>query len=294
MPYTKQNWENDEEGGTPITASALDHIETGIDDATDLAELTATQMPLQIAAALEDANEYTDSQIPLITTPDEISGLAGWWRPEELAGMADGDSLTTWNDASGNNRHLTQATSGKRPVVKDKAILFGGRRCVRFAGTDDTLAKTDVTGLATLTGFTSVIVAKINLVTGNHEAMHFDNGAGITMMRNKWESSSWQCEVGGTTTLAVDTYRGAGIRMFTWSGSDVAHFAGKSCTSDAAIGAFSPTVTRIFMGSYRDSSNWFTGDIAESIIYNKALSNSEREGLVHHLAQKYGLAVATV
>lgn len=49
---------------------------------------------------------------------------------------ADGDPVGAWDDKSGNGNHLTQATSGRRPLYKTS----GGLHWLQFDGIDDSLA----------------------------------------------------------------------------------------------------------------------------------------------------------
>ena len=44
------------------------------------------------------------------------NGLIGWYRADTLAALADGDTVATWADQSGNGADLTQATAGNRPT----------------------------------------------------------------------------------------------------------------------------------------------------------------------------------
>jgi hypothetical protein len=48
---------------------------------------------------------------------------------------ADGDPVTTWQDQSGNARHLTAPTRAKRPTLK--LAIQNGLPCVLFDGVDD-------------------------------------------------------------------------------------------------------------------------------------------------------------
>lgn len=51
---------------------------------------------------------------------------------------ADGSSITTWTDQSGEGNDFTQATSGERPTVLVDAGI-NNQKCVNFDGTDDSL-----------------------------------------------------------------------------------------------------------------------------------------------------------
>ena len=44
MAYQKQNWKNGSQGGTPITAHSLNHIEDGIEAASNDIEMIKTEI----------------------------------------------------------------------------------------------------------------------------------------------------------------------------------------------------------------------------------------------------------
>jgi hypothetical protein len=225
--------------------------------------------------------------------PDTVSGLAAWYKADAITGKVNGDPISQWDDSSGNARHLTQATSGKQPTYVTTTSLFNGLPCVRFAGTDDTLANTSVTGMATMSGITVVVVDRL-AASADQDVMHLDNTAGVNVVRSTYELTGWGGEAGGSNvqgTLTGQAGRGTGIRTTHYDGSTVTVLQGTSALGRlAATGTV--TTTRIFMGSYRDGANYMTGDVAEVCVYNKALSAAERATVVKGLAYKYQIGIA--
>jgi PKD repeat protein len=67
--------------------------------------------------------------------PGSIPGLMLWLRADGLTGLADGDPVTTWPDASGACNHATQATASKRPSLR--AAQVAGLPAVSFDAADD-------------------------------------------------------------------------------------------------------------------------------------------------------------
>jgi hypothetical protein len=69
-PYYTGGWQSGEEGGTPITPDALNHMEEGIEDANDL-DATPTQgstKPVQ-SGGVYNAIEQSTASMPLIYKP---------------------------------------------------------------------------------------------------------------------------------------------------------------------------------------------------------------------------------
>lgn len=66
-----------------------------------------------------------------------------WFKASAITGLSDGDAVATWEDDSGNNYDLTQATAGNRPIYKTN--VFGTGPAVRFDGVNDFLATSTLT-----------------------------------------------------------------------------------------------------------------------------------------------------
>ena len=67
--------------------------------------------------------------------PGSIPGLSLWLRADGLSGLADGDPVGEWPDASGGCNHATQATSSKRPLYREGQV--NGMPAVSFDAADD-------------------------------------------------------------------------------------------------------------------------------------------------------------
>lgn len=75
--YNTQAWQDDAAGGTPITAAALNHMETGIDDAHTLvgqAQATADDASTKADNALVSGNVTVDSTGLVVVTSGNVQG----------------------------------------------------------------------------------------------------------------------------------------------------------------------------------------------------------------------------
>jgi hypothetical protein len=68
-------------------------------------------------------------------SPGSLANLQLWFDAMTIKNLADGAAVSQWNDLSGNNRHLAQATGGNQPIWKEKGL--NGLPCVRFDGSND-------------------------------------------------------------------------------------------------------------------------------------------------------------
>jgi len=86
-------------------------------------------------------------------------GLTVWARlkASDMVAVGDGNTLSQWDDGSGNTRHATQATSARRPFFRSAASgLVGNTAAVEFIG-DDT--NPDNMGLPSMAALTSGFIA---------------------------------------------------------------------------------------------------------------------------------------
>ncbi|HJR54448.1 MAG TPA: S8 family serine peptidase [Gemmatimonadota bacterium] len=67
--------------------------------------------------------------------PGAIPGLMLWLRADGLTGLAEGDPVGTWPDASGSCNHATQASASKRPTFRVAQVA--GLPAVSFDAADD-------------------------------------------------------------------------------------------------------------------------------------------------------------
>ena len=83
---------------------------------------------LNQAIATEAAAQSKKCRVPSVDLP---SGLALWFRAEDLSGLADGDPVSSWTSAAGTSV-ATQGTGSAQPTKRTQ----DGRTLVRFDGTD--------------------------------------------------------------------------------------------------------------------------------------------------------------
>lgn len=70
-------------------------------------------------------------------SPANLPGLLLWLDAGRITGLNDGDSVSQWNDVSGNANHWAQATISKQPTYETNEL--NGGPIVRFDGVDDVL-----------------------------------------------------------------------------------------------------------------------------------------------------------
>ena len=206
---------------------------------------------------------------------------------------ADG-GIARWQDKSGNARHVTQATSGNRPLRK--TLIQNGRDVVRFDGTNDLLESTFTaygtswcvlvvakqTNSATVT---AMFIACTSKSSGSPLNPMFSNNGGVFYAECRDNAgnnpygqiaspanNTWTL-YGGTRSSSVLTVYKDGT-----AGTQVSATAGTTTTTVTTVGARYPGTT--------SPSGFLNGDIAEIVV----CSSSDRVITEGYLAHKWGLA----
>ncbi len=231
--------------------------------------------------------------------PELISGLVAWYAADAIA-LNDGDPVGTWEDSSVNNNDATQATAANKPTYKTN--ILNGLPVVRFDGTNDYLA---ANGLGTLISgadkpFTVVILFR---AASGADVYSWGNSGNtvpfLTMRISSDKPTSWKRDDAGSGTQKIPTdgasttYR---IVSHRHTGTAVSLYVNGVATSVLATADdLGTTTTNIFtLGAFGRTtfSGFMNGDIAEAIIYNRALTDSERRQLERYLGAKWGISVA--
>jgi hypothetical protein len=224
-------------------------------------------------------------------------GLSAWFKAD-LGTVVEGGRVAQWQDQSGHGRHALQPLPASRPTLAGNTL--NGKPVVRFDGTAQMLSfECPLNGLGGLTIFMVASAAKD--MKGNElgysSALHWEEFGpwGGVYLGPQQTSVAWRFGTGqfgnqpywerpsAGWTLAVARKDGARDELFiqgalVQSSKDklpsIAH------TSDAAtIGAGSQG---------RPPVKFFAGDVAEIIVFSRALSEAERDAIERYLRAKYG------
>jgi hypothetical protein len=222
----------------------------------------------------------------VVFSPDDIAGLVGWWKADSLS-LSDNDAITTWPDSSGNGNTFAGAIG---PTYK--TAIQNGLPVARFDGVDDVL-KTAALGWSNLTVF---IVVK---ATADPAAVQNDTGL-------------WRMSQGASTHYPFTdgvVYDGAGsdarktvgnlasslaaFRLYgvlSTAGEWTAYLDGVEVFTTGTNTVANPTGSApdMWLG-HNDLGNPFEGDIGEMLVYDAALSDTDREAVETYLADKWGL-----
>ena len=225
------------------------------------------------------------------------SGVVTWFKADALAGLADGAAICSWPDSSGRENHAKAGKPGACPTYATVAV--GGKSAVRFdAGRNTQL----IFNRPVQDDFTILVVFRSTKGEGNGAGWW--DGAGLV-----------DGEVGGDvedfgTSLAADgrvlagtgkpdTQRISkpgqadgkphliGFTRMKASGTITLYVDGEAIGGNPAGTASLTAPSRLVIGSLQENRLYYTGDIAEVILYDRVLSDADRQAVEGALRGKY-------
>lgn len=218
-----------------------------------------------------------------VVTPTDLSGLKLW--------LSDtGSSAGTWPDLSGLANDAAQATAGSQPSIVTGVL--NGKQVRRFDGVDDFMA---FTASIPLSSFTFIAVIKCpgfashfdtQFITGNiSDASLQLNATGSGAMLHK----AFEVEIVASGAISNSTWH---IISATYNNPNGTIFIDGVLNATAASAQTFNNSTWIGRGAF--GTHAFYGDMAEFVIYNRALADSsaERRALEDFFGNKYGIVVS--
>ena len=208
--------------------------------------------------------------------PEMLSGLRMWLR-SDVGVETTGGKVTRWRDQSPNGHDAVQASSAAEPTLTSDAAR--GFPVMRFDGNDYmpltsliTTGRTVVMALRNSSG--GGYCAPLGTTTGNT----YTSGWGRQIWHSSWDPAS---VVNGETWLngvAVDGM----VRMYPAANE------GLAVLTSIATAAVPTEHVGAGFGGGSSPGNFWQGDIAEVLIYDRALSGMERHQVEEYLMRKYG------
>jgi hypothetical protein len=225
-----------------------------------------------------------------------MTGLRTWLRADVNGTTAtDGAAVTTWADQSGNGFVF----QGPNPPIYKTGIL-NGKPVVRFDGVNDTLnvVWTGTPIMALASPYTIFTVVRIATVPAADKDIVVFSDAGQLwsgiIRRNATEWAHYNRESSANSKAVLDTVAVAAgevaLLAYDWDGVNVHLWRnGTLKATTAAGGGRYGGVGETWLGSFCNTANFLDGDIAEVLMYNVALSATDRQKTEAYLKGKYGI-----
>ncbi len=238
-----------------------------------------------------------------VTSPEpnplpDLAHLRLWLRGDR--GVTEtGGAVSAWNDQSGSFNNATQTIANQRPTLVPNAI--NGKPALRFDGANDSLAVAHAASLAITGDISSFFVVKyddfasFNAVWGKTQGnqpastdFYTAPGSGIPrVFRGNGLGPN-----GVVAAASASTAGRYAIVGFDMAGTTLRHYLNGVANGDGQINApLGDTGAPLWVGTRGDQFTRMKGDIAELIIYDSALSDTDRGTLFAYLASRYGIII---
>lgn len=285
-PWTQTDWS----GGSGQT---LWSDNTKFDSSSNL-DLSASGQ-----ASLELNNHFTNAGFESNLSgwitgaqPDSIADLQLWLKADAITGLDDGDQLTTWEDSSSNGYDATQTTADKKPTYKTN--IMNEKPVIRGDGINDRLGlPSAVRTILNSKNYTYFVVFDV-LTPGTHRGIfgNYHNSDRAVSLRLE-SISSWEVRDKNTVTGSygsdpiIVTGGADGITLEAWL---------NGASQGTAVPANSGILGETSIFDLVDSGGTTTlvganADIAEIILYDSLLLDTDRSDLEYYLANKWGTAI---
>jgi hypothetical protein len=244
---------------------------------------TSTPLTVTVAGAGPTSNPVT-------------AGVQLWVSADTGTTRGAGDKVVQWTDQSGNVNTAAQPDENLAPTLVPNVL--NGHAVVRFDGVDDVLDVADSDSISITNDISSFFVLLFDNFdnyrsiwgkTLANQPAATDLYAGInsgtpTFFRGNGSGSA---SANGARPYPTNTYIFAGVQQ---AGTAVSHFLNGAPNGGGTITAVrEDRDTPLKIGSRADGVTRMKGDLAELLIYDRALSAAERTSLQRYLAEKYAL-----
>ncbi|MCL4201823.1 MAG: hypothetical protein KJ000_04970 [Pirellulaceae bacterium] len=236
---------------------------------------------------LDDPQPTFTEQDLAASPPRKFDGLALWLDAADRATLQLDDSsrVMAWSDKSDGRFQASADNADSRPRYADAGL--GDHPVVRFAGRAN-LSLPRTTEPLNLGGqYTVLYIAR------GGEGSLLSKGTGDSSGSFAWMRGAAGLQIGGDSfAVRGDTGREARVRVVRADQDGIGWFIDGHDHRIEAAGDYELRTNRVLrLGcvarSSTDLQQFFQGDLAELLIYNRALDDAERKTLEDYLAEKW-------
>ncbi len=225
-------------------------------------------------------------------TPDQIAGLSLWLKADSGVVLTSG-GVSQWLDASGNNNNAVQNTdSSYRPTLNPSVPELNGYPAVHFDGIDDLLNGTTMSGLGNSSLSIFIISKGINTTQVNAKYLFAigDLSTGYTLFQGSGNELVIRNKGSNLSTgipIPNSGYPNSLIEIIKTLNTSVQYFKNSLFVNSNTSASNSASFTD---GGYHigdGNGQFWSGEIAEIIVYQSALNSANRILVENYLFNKY-------
>lgn len=226
-------------------------------------------------------------------TPDIVSGVQNWYDAYVGVTTVSG-AVSQWNDRSTNTRNATQSSSSLRPIYK--ATGLNSRPSIDFEGVSGRILSCGGPGNITQFTIACVLYLTFNSIYQQWFTSNSSFVAGaLHLLHNNTNRGTHLAIAPGPANLNAFTYTDGVPYLFVLTGSissststSYTTFNGSTPSSFSVTGLTSFLMSSMSLGNDVNSpERALNGGISEFVMYNKVLTDGERQQLEGYLAWKW-------
>ncbi len=243
---------------------------------------------------------WGNPSLAAIADPADIGNLQIWLKADAGVVTNTSGEVVTWADQSVNARVITNVTGGTtRPLLAEGVI--NGRPAVQFDGIDDLLEST-----YSINGLQGMTIVTVTRATNNYDitaapesraAIHWTETSpwGQTYVSPQQTNLAWRFGTGQAANSPIYTRPvedGFTISVVVHDGvNERVSVAGETAvTQSGKFAALAGNASRFTVGFSDWNDTTFDGEIAELLVFTRALTAGELNELGYYLTDKYGIA----
>jgi len=226
-------------------------------------------------------------------TPADIT-TALWLDAADASTITEsGGAVSQWNDKSGNNYHVSQATAADQPTVSTDA----GNASLLFDGTSEYL-RHDVSGTITYPSSTFIVCRNTDTANAGHifsvnDSSLSDRYHTLTQRDFSGQSILYQIRQGSNNPYinAASSFNTEIIGAVSNASNDHELFSNGTSVGTDTNAWPAPSYDNITIGRlrYQLSAQYFVGHVHEIIWIRQSLDLATRQRIEGYLAHKWGL-----
>ncbi len=238
----------------------------------------------------------------ILHSPKGMSGLVCWLRADSLINKDVNNYVSAQGDCSGSSNGATQPTGANQPLWVDNAM--NGNPVLRYNGTSSYEIGTTIAGLNTSSITIFVVTSGAVYNGGGDWSTMFQIGCYSTEFNLARWGSVHGFEVANSTTGAGGLYSSNSLLDAGYSATCLEYIKNyrqkawiikdgvvlNSTTSSTNVGTFTNANYYISYKNVGCYTEYYKGDIAEMIIFNRVISETEKIQIEKYLQNKYNTA----
>ena len=214
--------------------------------------------------------------------------------------ILNGNTVSQWNDKSGNGRHATQTTLANQPTYISQGL--NGKDIIDWDGSNDSMVISGANSttlsqeLSQDNTYSIAFVLQADVFSNLPVLLHVPESSFKFLFElNSPAGLYWGDTTTNFRTYSSGTFASTSRATFftcikTGSGLGEAHAEGTLVSTFTGTLSNSPTISSNFiLGSYSSAQYNYNGKFAEIIISNYSWNTDERQNVEGYLAHKWGL-----